>query len=84
MKTGKILVGVLTGAAVGAALGILFAPAKGSVTRKKIIDKGNDYSDELSEKFDDFIDFISKKLDSFKTEAKKMAANGELSLDIKE
>lgn len=81
MKTGKVLVGVLAGAVVGAALGILFAPDKGSVTRKKIADKGHDYTDELGEKFDRFIDSISKKLESIKTEAKKMAANGEVKLE---
>ena len=40
MGNGKILLGVLAGAAAGATLGILFAPKKGSVTRKKIIKKG--------------------------------------------
>ena len=39
MGTGKILLGVLAGVAAGATLGILFAPAKGSKTRKKIIEK---------------------------------------------
>ncbi len=35
------LLGVLAGTAVGATLGILFAPAKGSVTRQKIADEAN-------------------------------------------
>ena len=36
MKSGKVLLGVLAGAAAGALLGILFAPEKGTKTRKMI------------------------------------------------
>lgn len=37
MDTGKVLLGILAGLATGAVLGILFAPDKGSDTRKKNI-----------------------------------------------
>jgi gas vesicle protein len=41
MKTSaKILTGLAVGVASGAVLGLLFAPDKGSVTRKKISGKG--------------------------------------------
>ena len=36
MKCASLLAGFLTGAAIGAALGILFAPEKGEDTRHKI------------------------------------------------
>ena len=36
MSTGKVMLGILAGLAAGEALGILFAPDKGSETRKKI------------------------------------------------
>ncbi|NLO02771.1 MAG: YtxH domain-containing protein, partial [Bacteroidales bacterium] len=45
MSSGKVFLGVLAGAAAGALAGILFAPAKGSKTRKRILKKGEDYSD---------------------------------------
>ena len=47
MSTGKVILGSLAGLAIGAIAGILLAPEKGSITRKKIMDKGDDYADEL-------------------------------------
>ena len=61
MDSGKVVLGVLAGVAAGAILGILFAPDKGSVTRKKISEKGGDYSDVVKDKFNEFIDTCSEK-----------------------
>ena len=47
MSSGKVLLGVLAGVAAGAVLGILFAPDKGSKTRKKIVDSSEDVLDEI-------------------------------------
>lgn len=66
MNSGKILLGVLAGVAAGALLGILFAPDKGSVTRKKIAKKGEDFADELKIKFDELVDSMSEKFDKVK------------------
>ena len=81
MSSGKVLLGVLAGVAAGAALGILFAPDKGSATRKTISRKGNEYADELGEKFNGFIDSISKKAENVKQEAMNMADKGKQKLD---
>jgi len=51
---GKILIALGCGALIGAAAGILFAPDKGSVTRKKIVDKANDLSGELKKMKDKY------------------------------
>ena len=66
MGTGKILLGVLAGVATGATLGILFAPAKGSKTRKKIIEKGDDYADGLKAKISEIVDSVKDKYESIK------------------
>ncbi|MGX7667888.1 YtxH domain-containing protein [Flavobacterium pedocola] len=50
-NTENILLALLTGAAVGAGLGILFAPDKGSNTRKKIRDSFDDVSENLKNRF---------------------------------
>jgi len=68
MSTGKVLLGVLGGVAAGALLGILFAPAKGSETRKKIASKGGDFADSIKEKFDEVIQTISEKFEKVKEE----------------
>ncbi|HUR66263.1 MAG TPA: YtxH domain-containing protein [Chitinophagaceae bacterium] len=51
----KILVGFLAGAAVGALAGILWAPDKGSTTRKKISGKAGDISDSIRDSFSNLI-----------------------------
>lgn len=59
MKTSSTLLGILGAAAAGAFLGVLFAPDKGSETRKKIKDKSKDYGDNLKGKFDGILNTIS-------------------------
>ena len=61
-KSGKILVAVAAGIAAGAVLGILFAPDKGSETRKKLNKKGKKIADEVKEKFNGFKEELEKKM----------------------
>jgi gas vesicle protein len=66
MKTAKVVLSILAGAAAGALAGILFAPAKGSKTRKKILRKGEDYYDSLKDKVDDLFEEASNKFEKVK------------------
>jgi gas vesicle protein len=76
MSTGKVILGTVAGLALGAIGSILFAPEKGSVTRKQIREKGNDYVDKLKSKLDELFDSVSEKLESTKNDAENLAENG--------
>lgn len=56
MKTSRLVfslvAGIVAGAAAGAVLGILYAPDKGTETRKKIGQKGEELRDTLKQKFE--------------------------------
>lgn len=61
MKNGNVILGILGGVAVGAIAGVLFAPDKGSKTRKKIKNKITDKKDDLKAEFEDFLSKIEDK-----------------------
>ncbi len=81
MSTGKLLLGVVAGVAAGALVGILFAPDKGSETRRKISKKGADYAADLKNSFSDLVDGMSSKFDDAKEEASNLADQGKAILD---
>lgn len=83
MKSGKAILGALAGLAAGAVLGILFAPEKGSKTRKKIARKGSDVADELGEKFNELVNTMSQKIDVLKEEASTIVENGKAAVKAK-
>ena len=55
MKTnsGNVMLGLITGAAIGAGFGILYAPAKGSKTRKMIKRKATETGQEMVHRIQD-------------------------------
>lgn len=76
MSKGKVVMGVLAGAAFGAVLGILFAPDKGSSTRKKIIRKRDDLIEESEEKFNDIINGLIQQFGKVNEEAAELIKKG--------
>lgn len=72
MSNGKFLAGILLGAAAGAVLGVLFAPDKGSDTRKKIARKTGKLGEDIKAKLDEMTDAIKEKFDSIKGDANDM------------
>jgi gas vesicle protein len=52
----KLAGALLLGVAIGGVLGVLFAPQKGSKTRKKLSGKSNGLTDEMNEKVKAFLE----------------------------
>lgn len=73
MNSSKVVLSILISAAVGATLGLLFAPEKGSTTRRQIRQKGDDYANGMGDKFNELIDSITEKFEHLKEEAKQEA-----------
>lgn len=76
MKALKIITTTLGATAIGVALGILFAPSKGSKTRHNISKKSHQYSDRIAESFDDFLDTVSHSFESVENETVRLAKKG--------
>ena len=55
-ESGDKVVWFLAGAAIGAALALLYAPASGEETRAKILDKANEGRDLLGDRGRDLMD----------------------------
>lgn len=49
-NTGSVLLALLTGAAIGAGIGILYAPDEGKETRRKIREKASEISDDITDR----------------------------------
>ena len=70
MSSGKVFWSVVTAAAAGAIIGLLFAPQEGGKTRKKIKKSANDWASDM-------LDQIEKGKVSAQEVGAKIKANGE-------
>ena len=75
MNANKVLMGVLGGVAVGAVEGILFAPAKGTKTRKRIMKKGNNLKKDLKNKLENVYNTVTTKYEDVLDQAKEFATD---------
>lgn len=70
----KVVVALITGLAAGAALGLLFAPDKGSDTRDKVAEALNNLGESIKTRATDEIENLAgykdKVIDNIKSKAK--------------
>ena len=60
-KIGSTLAALVVGAAIGAGVGILFAPDKGKNTREKIKDSVSDKAEKLKEQLEKLTENVKEK-----------------------
>ncbi len=70
---GKTIAALLIGAAAGAALGVLFAPAEGSKTRKRIFKFANDSMEDIEDGIDEGSEYLKDKVREGKSKASDLA-----------
>lgn len=84
MKLGKLLTGLVSGAAVGAALGLLFAPKKGADTRREITESGDNYLQGAKSKFNEFADNLGHKVDAVRNRTQAVTSRSKTDQKIHE
>lgn len=70
-NTGNTFLALLTGAAIGVGVGILYAPDKGTKTRKKIKKKAMDTTQDVTDRISHLADELTKTADAKKVDFEK-------------
>ncbi|TNJ45395.1 YtxH domain-containing protein [Tamlana fucoidanivorans] len=84
-KSSNLVLGLLAGGAIGATLGILFAPDKGINTRQKLVDEALSAKADLSEKAHEVKDKVAsqakQKKDSLDSQLESILNNASYKAD---
>ncbi|MFV9483510.1 YtxH domain-containing protein [Christiangramia sp. OXR-203] len=67
-STGNTLLALITGAAIGAGVGLLYAPDSGDKTRKKLRDDAQNAQDRLNKKYNETSSNLSEKAKKARTD----------------
>jgi len=78
MNSGKVVLGIMAGVAVGALLGVLLAPDKGSATRRNISKKAGGYAEDLKHTFNEYIESLAEKFKTSKEEVEDIIEKGKI------
>ena len=82
MKSNKIVLSLIGGIAIGALLGVLFAPEKGIVTRKKIMCNDDNYSETLLAEFESLVNSILDEYNCTRKQAEDLVSKGYTTFDV--
>jgi gas vesicle protein len=78
---GALLLGAVIGGTLGAALGILFAPEKGKVIRKRLLATGNELTGALKGKLTEFAEEVKHEIGTVKDGVNQFVENRATKVD---
>ncbi len=70
-NTGNTIVALLTGAAIGAGFGLLYAPQSGKETREQLLEEAGKAKDKLGKEYEDLSSQVTEFADSAKSKFEK-------------
>jgi gas vesicle protein len=73
--------GFLLGAAVGAILGILFAPNKGSETRRRLANSRDNLTDSIKDQYGHLIESVNNEISDVRNQATEALEKGIASVE---